>query len=89
MTQKSIPSSQILRDKTNSEFECNCKVLQEEFTKRGYESSYDSIVTKIKKSKFLDRKDTLTPKAIQKAQVLPLAVTYNHTLPNIKTNNSK
>ena len=39
---KRIPSSQILRVKricsTNSEFERNCKVLQEQFTKRGYDS---------------------------------------------------
>ena len=46
---KSIPYSQILRVKRvcskNSEFERNCKVLQELFTKRGYESS--SIETQI------------------------------------------
>ena len=40
---ESILCSQILRVKricsTNSEFECNFKVLQEQFTKRGYESS--------------------------------------------------
>ena len=83
---KSIPSSQILRVKricsTNSEFERNRKVLHEQFTKRGYDSS--SIETKIKKIRLLDRKDLLTPKTTQKAQVLPLTVTYNCTLSNIK-----
>ena len=83
---KSIPSSQILGIKricsTNSEFERNCKVLHEQFTKRGYDSSL--IETKTKKTKLLDRKDLLTPKTTQKAQVLPLTVTYNRILPNIK-----
>ena len=83
---KSIPSSQILRVKricsTNSEFERNCKVLQVQFTKRGYDSSL--IETEIKKIKLLDSKDSLTPKTTQKAQVLPLTVTYNRTLLNIK-----
>ena len=78
--------SQILRVKricsTNSEFERNCKVLQEQFRKRGFDSS--SIETEIKKIKLLDRKDWLTPKTTQKAQVLPLTVTYYRTLPNIK-----
>ena len=63
---------------TNTEFECICRVLQEQFTKRGYNSS--SIETRIKKIKSLDRKKTTT----QKAQVLPLTVTYNRTLPTIK-----
>ena len=58
---------------TNSEFERNCKVLQEQFTKKSYDSS--SIETEIKKIKLLDRKDLLTPKTTQKAQVLPLRVT--------------
>ena len=67
---------------TNSEFECNCKVLQEQFTKRGYDSSF--IETEIKKIKLLDSKYSLTPKTTQKPQVLPLTVAYNRTLPNIK-----
>ena len=41
-SKKSIPYSQILPVKricsANSEFERNCKVLQEQFTKRGYDS---------------------------------------------------
>ena len=56
--------------------------MQEQFTKRGYDSS--SVETKIKKIKVLDRKDSLTPKTTQKVQVRPLTVTYNRTLPNIK-----
>ena len=44
----------------NSKFECNGKALQEQFTKRGYDST--SIETEIKKIKLLDRKDSLTPK---------------------------
>ena len=83
---KSIPYSQILLAKiicsTNSEFKHNCKVQQEQFTKRGYDSS--SIATEIKKIKLLDKKHLLTPKTTQKVQVLSLTVTYNHTLPNIK-----
>ena len=83
---KSIPYSQILRVKricsTNSEFERNCKVLQEQFTKRGCDSS--PIKTEIKKVKLLDRKDLLTPKTTQKTQMLTPTVTYNRTLPNIK-----
>ena len=68
---------------TSSEFERNCKLLQEQFTKPGYDSF--SIETEIKKIKFLDRKDLLTPKTTQKTQQkLPLAVIYNRTLPNIK-----
>ena len=66
----------------NSEFERNCKVLQEQFTKRGYDSS--SIETQIKKIKLLDQKDLLTPKTTEKVHVLPLTVTYNRTLPNMK-----
>ena len=65
-----------------TEFECYCKGLQEQFTKRGYDSS--SIETKINKIKFPDTKDLLTPKTTKKAQVLPLTVTYNRRLPNIK-----
>ena len=67
---------------TNSEFERNCTVLLEQFTKRGYDSSF--IVTNNKKIKLLDRKTLLTPKTTQKAQVLLRAVIYNRTLPNIK-----
>ena len=82
---KSIPYSQILRVKricsTKGEYECSYKVLQEQFTKRGYDSS--SIETEIK-IKLLDRKDRLTSKTTQKAQVLPLTVTHNRTLPNVK-----
>ena len=43
-----------------------------------------SIETEIKKMKLLDRKGLLTPKTTRKAQVLPLTVTYNGTVPNIK-----
>ena len=50
--------------------------------KKGYDAS--SIETEIKKIKLLDRKDSLTPKTTQKAQVLPMTVTYDRTLPNIK-----
>ena len=86
VTQKSIPSSQIMRVKRicsiNSELERYCKILHEHFTKRGYDSS--SIETEIKKIKLVDRKDFLTPKATQKAQVLSLTVTYSRTLSNIK-----
>ena len=67
---------------TNSEFKRYCKVLREQFTKRGDESS--SIVTNNKKIKLLDRKTLLTPKITQKAQVLLRAVIYNRTLPDIK-----
>ena len=56
--------------------------MQEQLTKRGYDSF--SIETEIKKIKLLDRKDLLTPKTTQKAQVLPLTVIYNRTLPIIK-----
>ena len=69
---KSIPYSQILRVKrissTNSEFERNCKVLQEQFVKSGYDSS--SIENEIKKMKLLDRNDLLRPKTTQKTEVL-------------------
>ena len=86
VTQKSIPSSQILRVKricsTNSKLEHNCKVLHEHFTKRRYDSS--SIETETKKIKFVDWKDWLTLKTTQKVQVLPFTVTYNGTLPDIK-----
>ena len=51
-----------------SEFERNCKVLQEKFAKSGYDSS--SIETEIKKMKLLDRNDLLRPKTTQKTQVL-------------------
>ena len=63
-------------------FECNCKVLQEQCTERSYDPS--SIEIKIKTIKLLDRKEFLTPEATQKSQVLPLKMTYNCTLPNIK-----
>ena len=67
---------------TNSEFKRYCKVLREQFTKRGDEPS--SIVTNNKKIKLLDRKTLLTPKITQKAQVLLRAVICNRTLPDIK-----
>ena len=55
---KSIRYCQILRVKrigsTNSKFERICKVLQEQFTKRGIDSS--PIDTEIKKIKLLDSK---------------------------------
>ena len=55
---KSVRYCQILRVKrigsTNSKFERICKVLQEQFTKRGIDSS--SIDTEIKKIKLLDSK---------------------------------
>ena len=77
-SKKSITCRKILRVKriysTNSKFERNCIVLQEQFTKRGYHSF--SIETEIKKIKLLDRKGLLTPKTTQKAQVVPLTMTY-------------
>ena len=83
---KKYPYSQILRVNRvcskNKVFECNCKILQRQCSKRGYESS--SIETKIKKIDLLDRKELLTPKTTQKPQILPLTVTYNSTLPNKK-----
>ena len=81
---KSIPYSQIQPAKricpTKSEFER--KVEQEEFLKRDYDSS--SIEIEIKKIKLLVRNELLMPKKIQKAKVLPLTVTYNCIIPNIK-----
>ena len=56
--------------------------MQEQFTERGYDSY--SIETEIKKIKLLDRIYLLTPRTTQKVQVLPLTLTYNRTLPNIK-----
>ena len=56
--------------------------MQEQFTEGGYDSY--SIETEIKKIKLLDRIDLLTPRTTQKVQVLPLTLTYNRTLPNIK-----
>ena len=67
---------------TSNEFERNCEVLQEQFTKKCHDSS--SIESKIKKIKLLYRKYLPTPKTTQKAQVLPRIVTYNPTFPNIK-----
>lgn len=69
---RSIPYSQILHVKriftVNSELDRNCKVLQEQFTKRGYNSSL--IQTEKKKIKLLHRKELIILKATQK-------VTYN------------
>ena len=52
-----------------------------------------SIETEIKKIKLLDRKNLLTTKTTQKAQVLPLTVTYDIPLTlqtsQYKPNNSK
>ena len=56
--------------------------LSKEFIQQTTNSS--AVVKYCKKIKLLDRKELLTPKATQKAQVLPPTVTHNHTLPNIK-----
>ena len=83
---ESIPYRQILRVKrifsTNSKFEPNFKVLQEQFTKRSYDSS--SIETEIKKIEILDSKKLLTRKITQEVQVLSLTVTYNCRLLKIR-----
>ena len=90
LLKKKYSDSQIRRVKkicsTNSEFNCNCKVLQEQFTKRLYDPSL--IKTEIKKIKLLNRKELLTPKATQKTQVLPLTVIYNRVF-QYKINNIK
>ena len=68
---KSIVYSQIFRVRTicstNSEFECNFEVLQEQFTKWDYDSS--SIETEIKKIKLLDSKGLPTLEITQKVNI--------------------
>ena len=65
---------------TNSEFEA---YIKNKFVKRGYEKSLNE--NQIEKVAKLNRSVLLAEQnKNQKASCLPLSVTYNRTLPNIK-----
>ena len=84
---KSFPYSQILCVKricsTSSEFKCNCKTLQYQFIKSGYDSYL--IETEIKEIKLLDRKEWLISKSNTESwSVTTDSDIYNRTLPNVR-----
>ena len=83
---ESIPYSQILRVKricsTIADFKTNCDILLKKFINRGYKAS--SILEQIDKVNRLNRNDLMQLKHKERTQCLPISLTYNKTLPNIK-----
>ena len=83
---RSIPFSQALRVRhicsTNNEFQDNCHKLSNKLTERGYKQQ--EISEGIEKTKTLDRKKLLGEKAIKQSNRIPLVLTYNRKLPNVK-----
>ena len=87
---RSIPYAQALRLKRtcteDGDFRANCDILSKKLINRGYEKAeiYDSI------SKTFDRngEDLLTQNKEPKYRI-PLTLTYNRTLPNVKVTGKK
>ena len=87
LLKESIAYSQALRVKricsTNSKFEAHVNTIRDQFVKRAYEKTL--IENQIEKFAKLDRSVLLAEKnKSKKALRLPLSVTYNRTLSNIK-----
>ena len=83
---RSIPFSQALRLRricsTNNEFQDSCDKLRIKLIERGYKQQ--EINEGIERTKTLDRKKLLQEKAKKQSNRIPLVLTYNRTLPNVK-----
>ena len=83
---RSIPFSQALRlsriCSTNNEFQDSCDKLRNKLIERGY--TQQEINEGIERTKTLDRKKLLEEKAKKQSNRIPLVLTYNRTLPNVK-----
>ena len=83
---RSIPFSQALRLRricsTNNEFQDSCDKLRNKLIERGYKQQ--EINEGIERTKTLDRKKLLEEKAKKQSNRIPLVLTYNRTLPNVK-----
>ena len=83
---RSIPFPQALRLRricsTNNEFHDSCDKLRNKLIERGYKQQ--EINEGIERTKTLDRKKLLEEKAKKQSNRIPLVLTYNHTLPNVK-----
>jgi len=84
---KSIPYSQALRIKricsTKEEFSKECNTLKEKLLERGYDQNL--IENQINKVDAFDRNQLLTKKKKATLNRIPISLTYNRTLPNIKS----
>ena len=83
---RSIPFSQALRLRhicsTNSEFQDSCDKLRNKLLERGCKQQ--EINEGIERTKTLDRKKLLEEKAKKQSNRVPLVLTYNRTLLNVK-----
>ena len=84
---QSIPYSQALRIKricsTQKDYESSCQELAERFVNRGYQQEW--VNEQIKRTENLDRQQLLQTKERSENNKIPFVVTYNRTLPNIKS----
>ena len=82
----SIPYSQALRIKsicsTTEEFDKNMLHLKEKFLERGYKE--DTLNSQMATVKDLNRNDVLKKQETKNTNKIPLLLTYNRTLPNMK-----
>ena len=83
---RSIPFSQALRLRricsTNNEFQDSCDKSRNKLIERGYKQQ--EINEGIERTKTLDRKKLLEEKTKKQSNRIPLVLTYNRTLPNVK-----
>ena len=83
---RSIPFSQALRLRricsTNNEFQDSCDKLRNKLIERGCKQQETN--EGIERTKTLDRKKLLEEKAKKQSNRMPLILTYNRTLPNVK-----
>ena len=86
-TKKSIAYSQALRFNkicyNRSDLHNNCKRLLNTLTKRGYNKK--DTTTQINRAISIPRNELLNKIKISNTERFPLAVTYNRTLPDLKT----
>ena len=83
---QSIPFSQALCLRhicsANNEFQDCCDKLSNKLIERGYKQQ--EINEGIERTKTLDRKNLVEEKAKKRSNRIPLVLTYNCTLPNVK-----
>ena len=83
---RSIPFSQAVRFRricsTNIEFQDSCDKLRNKLIEIGYKQQ--EINEGIERTKTLDRKKLLEKKAKKQSDRIPLILTHNRTLPNVK-----
>ena len=83
---RSIPFAQALRLRricsTNNEFQDSCDRLRNKLIEKGYKPQ--EINEGIERTKILDRKKLLEEKVKKQSNRIPLVLTYNRTLPNVK-----